>query len=208
ARSLIHRPLPPRMKREDFTFVHSLRVRWAEVDRQDVVFNGHYFLYFDVAVAEYWRAIGFRYPEDIVEKFGTDIYAVKASAEDHPASVAGEIFVVHLVQFFPQQRQRKPHEQRVAALDVAPDRERRRLDPVHQQIVHQLHVGTDSPRDVLVLEEDEGRSFHRGIELAQRMAAAEAGIEGRALGRIALEEIGNEQQRSGLQDRLEDRQGS
>jgi len=48
-----------------------LRVRWAEVDRQDVVFNGHYFLYFDVAVAEYWRAIGFRYPDDIVEKFGT-----------------------------------------------------------------------------------------------------------------------------------------
>ena len=47
------------MKREDFTFVHSLRVRWAEVDRQHVVFNGHYFLYFDVAVAEYWRAIGF-----------------------------------------------------------------------------------------------------------------------------------------------------
>jgi len=50
------------MKREDFTFVHSLRVRWAEVDRQDVVFNGHYFLYFDVAVAEYWRAIGFSLP--------------------------------------------------------------------------------------------------------------------------------------------------
>src|SRR5258708_24975568 len=69
------------MKREDFTFVHSLRVRWAEVDRQDVVFNGHYFLYFDVAVAEYWRAIGFRYPEDIVEKFGSDIYAVKAGAQ-------------------------------------------------------------------------------------------------------------------------------
>lgn len=71
------------MKREDFTFVHSLRVRWAEVDRQNVVFNGHYFLYFDVAVAEYWRAIGFRYPEDIVGKFGSDIYAVKASAEYH-----------------------------------------------------------------------------------------------------------------------------
>jgi acyl-CoA thioester hydrolase len=68
------------MERGDFTFVHSLRVRWAEVDRQDVVFNGHYFLYFDVAIAEYWRAIGFKYPEDIV-KFGTDIYAVKASAE-------------------------------------------------------------------------------------------------------------------------------
>ena len=71
------------MQRSDFTFAHRLRVRWAEVDRQDVVFNGHYFLYFDVAVAEYWRAIGFRYPQDIVEKFGSDIFAVKASAEYH-----------------------------------------------------------------------------------------------------------------------------
>ena len=71
------------MERGDFKFVHRLRVRWAEVDRQGVVFNGNYFLYFDVAVAEYWRAIGFRYPEDIVDKFGTDIYAVKAGAEYH-----------------------------------------------------------------------------------------------------------------------------
>ncbi|HYA47504.1 MAG TPA: thioesterase family protein, partial [Burkholderiales bacterium] len=39
--------------------------------------------YFDIAVAEYWRAIGFRYPQDIVEKFGTDIFAVRASAEYH-----------------------------------------------------------------------------------------------------------------------------
>ena len=71
------------MQRSDFTFMHRLRVRWAEVDRQDVVFNANYFLYFDVAVAEYWRAIGFRYPQDLVEKFGTDIFAVGASAEYH-----------------------------------------------------------------------------------------------------------------------------
>jgi hypothetical protein len=64
------------LTRDDFTFFHTLRVRWAEVDRQDVVFNGHYFLYFDVAVSEYWRAIGFNYPQDIVDRFGTDIYAV------------------------------------------------------------------------------------------------------------------------------------
>src|SRR2546421_9354113 len=83
ARSLNHRTALPRMKREDFTFVHSLRVRWAEVDRQAVVFNGHYFLYFAVAVAEYWRAVGFRYPEAIVGKSGTDTYAVKSSAEYH-----------------------------------------------------------------------------------------------------------------------------
>jgi acyl-CoA thioester hydrolase len=79
------------MQRGDFTFLHPLRVRWAEVDRQDVVFNGHYFLYFDVAVAEYWRAIGFRYPQDLVEKFGTDIYAVNASAEYHASATYDEL---------------------------------------------------------------------------------------------------------------------
>ena len=82
------------MNREDFTFVHGLRVRWAEVDRQDVVFNGHYFLYFDVAVAEYWRAIGFRYPQDIVEKFGSDIFAVKASAEYHGSATYEDLLEV------------------------------------------------------------------------------------------------------------------
>jgi acyl-CoA thioester hydrolase len=70
------------MRREDFTLVHRLRVRWAEVDRQDVVFNGNYFLYFDVAIAEYWRAIGFSYPADLVT-LGMDIFAIKAAAEFH-----------------------------------------------------------------------------------------------------------------------------
>ena len=82
------------MQRSDFTLIHPLRVRWAEVDRQDVVFNGHYFLYFDVAVAEYWRAIGLRYPQDIVEKFGTDIYAVKASAEYHGSATYDQLLDV------------------------------------------------------------------------------------------------------------------
>ncbi|SRR5579871_4656117 len=82
------------MERSQFTFCHPLRVRWAEVDRQDVVFNGHYFLYFDVAIAEYWRAIGFRYPDDIVHKFGTDIYAVKATAEFHLSATYDELLQV------------------------------------------------------------------------------------------------------------------
>ena len=82
------------MQRGDFTFMHRLRVRWAEVDRQDVVFNANYFLYFDVAVAEYWRAIGFRYPQDIVEKFGTDIFAVKAGAEYHGSATYEDVLDV------------------------------------------------------------------------------------------------------------------
>ncbi len=64
-------------RHQDFTFFHSLRVRWSEVDRQDVVFNPNYFVYFDVAVGEYWRATGFRYPQDLS---GTDIFTVDARA--------------------------------------------------------------------------------------------------------------------------------
>lgn len=30
------------MKRQDFRFFHRLRVRWAEVDIQKIVFNAHY----------------------------------------------------------------------------------------------------------------------------------------------------------------------
>ncbi|WP_407541288.1 thioesterase family protein [Deinococcus radiomollis] len=35
-----------------------LRVRWAEVDAQGVVFNGHYLMYADVCCTEYFRAAG------------------------------------------------------------------------------------------------------------------------------------------------------
>ncbi|MFL5410461.1 MAG: acyl-CoA thioesterase [Myxococcales bacterium] len=74
------------MERDEFTLLHTLRVRWAEVDRQGVVFNANYFLYFDVTITEYWRAIGFDYPDGIVKKFGTDIFAVKAGAEFHASA--------------------------------------------------------------------------------------------------------------------------
>lgn len=79
------------MRQDDFTFVHQLRVRWAEVDRQNVVFNGNYFLYFDVAVAEYWRAIGVPYPEGYVDAYGTDVFAVKASAEYHGSATYDDV---------------------------------------------------------------------------------------------------------------------
>jgi acyl-CoA thioester hydrolase len=71
------------MPREQFVFCHRLRVRWAEVDRQGIVFNGNYFLYFDVAITEYWRSIGIDYPDGFVKEFGSDMYAAKATAEYH-----------------------------------------------------------------------------------------------------------------------------
>ncbi|MGH3726522.1 MAG: acyl-CoA thioesterase [Mycobacterium sp.] len=45
------------MAREDFRFFHPLRVRWAEVDMQGVVFNAHYLAFFDAALTEYWAAL-------------------------------------------------------------------------------------------------------------------------------------------------------
>ena len=64
----------------DFRHRHALRVRWAEVDMQGVVFNGHYLTYCDVCVTEYWRAIGVPYPQDFHAR-GEDTFVRKASVE-------------------------------------------------------------------------------------------------------------------------------
>jgi YbgC/YbaW family acyl-CoA thioester hydrolase len=56
-----------------FPLRHRLRVRWAEVDAQQVVFNGHYLTYLDVAISEYWRAVGLPYPDAFVQ-LGGDIF--------------------------------------------------------------------------------------------------------------------------------------
>ena len=43
------------MARQDFKLAHSLRVRWAEVEPQNIVFNANYLMYFDAGITEYWR---------------------------------------------------------------------------------------------------------------------------------------------------------
>ena len=67
------------MPREDYTCAHRLRVRWSEVDMQKIVFNGNYLNYIDVAIAEYWRAIGLPYPHGYVDRYANDVYLRKAS---------------------------------------------------------------------------------------------------------------------------------
>jgi YbgC/YbaW family acyl-CoA thioester hydrolase len=68
------------MKRTDFRFFHRLRVRWAEVDMQKIVFNAHYLMYFDTAVADYWRALALPY-EEAMHRLGGDLYVKKATVE-------------------------------------------------------------------------------------------------------------------------------
>jgi YbgC/YbaW family acyl-CoA thioester hydrolase len=68
------------MNRQSFRFFHRLRVRWAEVDMQKIVFNGHYLMYLDTAVADYWRALALPY-EEAMHSLGGDLYVKKATLE-------------------------------------------------------------------------------------------------------------------------------
>ena len=68
------------MNRQDFRFFHALRVRWVEVDMQKIVFNGHYLMYLDTAVSDYWRALALPY-EQSLHGMGGDLFVVKSSLE-------------------------------------------------------------------------------------------------------------------------------
>lgn len=73
------------MNRQDFLFLHRLRVRWCEVDMQKIVFNSHYLMYLDTAIADYWRALAMVY-EQTMEQFGGDLYVKKSTLEYHASA--------------------------------------------------------------------------------------------------------------------------
>jgi YbgC/YbaW family acyl-CoA thioester hydrolase len=66
--------------KDSFRYFERLRVRWAEVDMQKIVFNGHYLMYFDTAVAGYWRALAMPYHETMQTLQG-DLFVRKATLE-------------------------------------------------------------------------------------------------------------------------------
>lgn len=68
------------MERSSFRFFDRLRVRWAEVDMQRIVFNAHYLMYFDTAMGGYWRAMALPYHETL-ERLQGDLYVRKATLE-------------------------------------------------------------------------------------------------------------------------------
>jgi len=72
-------------QRSDFRHFHRLRVRWAEVDVQAIVFNAHYLTYFDTAVTGYWRALALPYAQAMAQLQG-DLYLRKAGVEFHASA--------------------------------------------------------------------------------------------------------------------------
>ena len=73
------------MQRSDFRCFHRLRVRWAEVDMQKIVFNAHYLMYVDTAMSDYWRALALPY-EASMEALGGEMYVKKATVEYHASA--------------------------------------------------------------------------------------------------------------------------
>lgn len=73
------------VSRKDFRFFHRLRVRWAEVDLQKIVFNAHYLMYFDTAISDYWRSLALPY-EAAMRHLGGDLYVKKSSLEYHASA--------------------------------------------------------------------------------------------------------------------------
>lgn len=66
--------------RETFWFHFPFRVRYSEVDAQAVVFNAHYLTYFDTAITEYFRALGYDYLGEVARS-GIDFHTVKSVVE-------------------------------------------------------------------------------------------------------------------------------
>ena len=68
------------MQRDDFRFFFPFRVRYSEVDGQNVVFNAHYLTYYDTAITEYFRAMGYDYAAE-VKASGIDFHVVRSLVE-------------------------------------------------------------------------------------------------------------------------------
>jgi len=78
------------MQKQDYRFFHPLRVRWVEVDMQKIVFNGHYLMYFDTAVSDYWRSLVLPY-EQTMHDLGGDLYVVKSTLEYKASAVYDDL---------------------------------------------------------------------------------------------------------------------
>ena len=77
----------------DFRVRHRLRVRWAEIDLQRIVFNPHYLMYVDTAFTDYWRALAIPY-EAIPATLGGDLYVKKSTLEVHGSARLDDVLQV------------------------------------------------------------------------------------------------------------------
>jgi acyl-CoA thioester hydrolase len=78
---------------QKYKFCYPLRVRYIETDPQQHVLFSHYLNYFDVALTEYTRAIGYFYPEMVAS--GVDMFYVEASCHYKGQARFDDLLHVH-----------------------------------------------------------------------------------------------------------------
>jgi acyl-CoA thioester hydrolase len=76
-----------------YKFYYPLRVRYTEVDVQHHVFFGNYLTYFDIALTEYTRAIGYYYPDMVAS--GVDMFYVEANCQYKGRAYFDDLLHVH-----------------------------------------------------------------------------------------------------------------
>lgn len=82
------------MQQGDFRFSTPLRVRWAEVDIQGIVFNGHYLTYADVGITEYFRAL--RETDPVGNITASEFFAVRTLLEYQAPARFDDLLDIHV----------------------------------------------------------------------------------------------------------------
>jgi acyl-CoA thioester hydrolase len=78
---------------EHFKFFTPIQVRYAETDMQGHVFFGNYLTYFDVALTDYVKAIGFGIPDFLAENL--DFFYAESLCQYKSRALFDEILHVH-----------------------------------------------------------------------------------------------------------------
>lgn len=82
-------------QKNDFRFLHRMRVRWSEVDMQKIVFNAHYLTYMDTAIGDYWRTLALPYEEAMLE-LGGELFVKKACVDYHGSARCEDLLEIGL----------------------------------------------------------------------------------------------------------------
>jgi acyl-CoA thioester hydrolase len=77
-----------------FAVRHDVRVRYNEIDGQNIVFNGNYLIYADIGVTEYFRSMGEGQPGQFFAQYGTDIVVVNAEIDYHVSARLDDIITI------------------------------------------------------------------------------------------------------------------
>jgi acyl-CoA thioester hydrolase, YbgC/YbaW family len=78
----------------DFRVQERVRVRYSEIDGQNIVFNSHYLTYADVGVTEYFRALGEGQPGPYFHQYGTDIRETHCEIDYHEPARLDELITI------------------------------------------------------------------------------------------------------------------